>query len=78
MVKKGHRFRGGNMKEYIEEFKKMPLFKGIKEEEMEPMLTCIGGKVKQDKKGVIIAPVSYTHLDVYKRQTLDSACALTS
>ena len=51
------------MKEYIEEFKKMPLFKGIKEEEMEPMLTCIGGKVKQYKKGSIIPlanePVKY-------------------
>ena len=34
-----------------------------------------GITVPVDSLVVIIGPVSYTHLDVYKRQSLDSSCS---
>lgn len=42
------------MKTYINEFKKLPLFNGIKEEELQPMLTCIGGYIQEYTKSQFI------------------------
>ena len=42
------------MKEYINQFKKLPLFTGIKEEELLPMLTCIGGYIQEYTKSKFI------------------------
>ena len=45
---------GEYMKSYVERIKNLPLFKGIEEEELDHMLTCLGGYNKTYKKGEII------------------------
>ena len=42
------------MKDHINQFNKLPLFSGIKEEELLPMLTCIGGYIQEYKKSEFI------------------------
>ncbi len=42
------------MKKYIKQLLDYPLFFGVKEKDMEPMLTCLGGQVKKYKKGEYI------------------------
>lgn len=40
-----------NMKEYINNFEKCVLFKGIESSQLLPMLNCLEAKIKECKKG---------------------------
>lgn len=43
------------MRDYIDEIKNLPLFTGIKYDDLEPMLTCLGSYMKTYKKGEFIS-----------------------
>ena len=43
------------MRNYIDEIKTLPLFTGIKHEDLEPMLTCLGSYLKTYKKGQFVS-----------------------
>lgn len=43
------------MRDYIDEIKSMPLFNGIKHENLDPMMACLGGYTKTYKKGEFIS-----------------------
>lgn len=43
------------MRTYIEEIKNLPLFTGIKYDDLEPMLACLGSYMKTYKKGEFIS-----------------------
>ena len=58
-----------------------PLFANIDAADLAPMLQCLGARQRTFPKGSYLfrvgdrtTAVSYTHLDVYKRQAPDRAC----
>ena len=56
------------MNNYLPLLQTTTLFAGLSAAELSTLLSRLGGSVRSYGKGEALVPVSYTHLDVYKRQ----------